>query len=223
MRFKNKVLMIGYGSVAKCTLPILLKHIDIPFKNITIIDLLDKRRELAPWIKKGVKYFQEKVTPININQLLSKHVSAGGLVIDLAWNIECLDMLSWCHDNKVLYINTSVEEWDPYVNIHKKSPLQKSLYSKQMQISDMVSRWENNSTTALLDHGANPGLISHFTKKGIMDIALKCVRDKFVEKAQVKNISRFIQIKNFARLAMELGIKVIHISERDTQITHKTK
>jgi homospermidine synthase len=223
MKFKNKILIIGYGSVAKCTLPILLKHIDIPPKNITIIDFLDKRKELQPWINKGIKYFQERVTPININQLLSKHVSAGGLVIDLAWNIECLDMLSWCHDNRVLYINTSVEEWDPYVNIHKKSPFQKSLYYKQMQISDMVSRWEANSTTALLDHGANPGLISHFTKKGIMDIALKLIRDKNIEKKQRKKLVRLIRIKNFARLAMALGIKVIHISERDTQITHRTK
>lgn len=108
MKFKNKILMIGYGSVARCTLPILIKHIDIPLKNITIIDFVDKRKELKNWIKKGVKYFQERVTPINVNQLLSKHVSSGGIVIDLAWNIDCLDMLSWCHDNRVLYINTSV-------------------------------------------------------------------------------------------------------------------
>ena len=223
MRFKNKVLIIGYGSVAKCTLPILLKNIDIPPHNISIIDFLDKKKELQPWIKKGVKYFQERVTPININQLLSKHVSSGGLVIDLAWNIECLDMLSWCHDNKVLYVNTSVEEWDPYVNIHRKSPLQKSLYYKQMQIREMVSRWDSGSTTALLDHGANPGLISHFTKKGIMDIALKCVKDKNTAKGHAKKIERLAQEKNFARLSMVLGIKVIHISERDTQVTNDPK
>ncbi len=215
--------MIGYGSVARCTLPILLKHIDIPHQNITVIDFIDKKKELQPWIKKGVKYFQERVTPININQLLSKHVSSGGLVIDLAWNIECLDMLSWCHENKVLYINTSVEEWDPYVNIHRKSPFQKSLYYKQMQIRDMVSRWDNGSTTALLDHGANPGLISHFTKKGIMDIALKGIKDKNVTKNYAKKIERLMQEKNFAGLAHALGVKVIHVSERDTQITNRPK
>ena len=60
LEFKNKVLIIGYGSVSKCTLPILLKHIDIPCKNITIIDLLDKRKELNGWIRKGVRYYQVK-------------------------------------------------------------------------------------------------------------------------------------------------------------------
>ncbi len=41
LKFKNKVLIIGYGSVSKCTIPILLKHIKIPYKNITIIDFVD--------------------------------------------------------------------------------------------------------------------------------------------------------------------------------------
>jgi homospermidine synthase len=223
MYFKDKVLIIGYGSVARCALPMLLKHIAIPCKNITIIDFLDKRKELQPWIKRGVKYYQERVTPININQLLSRHVSSGGMVIDLAWNIECLDMLTWCHDNKALYINTSVEEWDPYANIHKKTPFQKSLYYKQMQIRDMTSRWSNSSTTAVLDHGANPGLISHFTKKGLIDIASKLIRDKLVNKKQSKRIEKFIQEKDFARLAMKLGVKTIHVSEHDTQVTNKPK
>ncbi|OGW94793.1 MAG: homospermidine synthase [Omnitrophica bacterium RIFCSPLOWO2_12_FULL_45_13] len=223
MKFKNKVLMIGYGSVAKCALPILLKHIDIPYKNITIIDFVDKRKELQPWIKKGIKYYQERITPINITQILSKHVSAGGLIIDIAWNIECLDMMSWCHDNKVLYINTSVEEWDPYANIHKKTPFQKSLYYKQMQIRDMVSRWNGDSTTAVIDHGANPGLISHFTKKGLIDIASKLIRDNVLPKKQAGRIGKLIQEKKLAHLAMRLGVKVIHVSERDTQITNKPK
>lgn len=223
MKFKNNILIIGYGSVAKCTIPILLRHIDIPYKNITIIDFVDKRKELQPWLKKGIKYFQERVTPININQLLSKYVSAGGLVIDLAWNIECLDMLNWCHDNKVLYINTSVEEWDPYAGIHNKSAFKKSLYYKQMQIREVVSKWNDGSMTAVLDHGANPGLISHFTKKGIMDIASKYARDKSLPKDQAKNMRRLMDAKNFARMAMVLGIKVIHVSELDTQITNKPK
>jgi homospermidine synthase len=215
--------MIGYGSVARCALPILVKHVDIPYRNITVIDFVDKKKELQPWIKRGVKYFQERVTPININQILSKHVAAGGLVIDLAWNIDCLDILSWCHDNKVLYVNTSVEEWDPYVNIHRRSPFQKSLYYKQMQIADMVSRWDARSPTALLDHGANPGLISHFTKKGLLDIASKSLRGNNLTKNYKKRLGRLVQEKDFARLSMALGVKVIHISERDTQITDNPK
>ncbi len=221
--FNNKVLIIGFGSVGKCTLPILLKHIDIPYKNITVVDFADKHAAMKPWIAKGVTYSQEKITPINITKVLSKHVSPGGLIIDLSWNIDCLELLSWCHINKVLYINTSVEEWDPYASIHQKSPFQKSLYYKQMEIRNMVAKWNDESTTAIVDHGANPGLISHFTKKGLVDIARKALSDKAVTKKSKKTLKRLLHEKDFASLAMELGVKVIHVSERDTQIADRPK
>ncbi|MBP7055690.1 MAG: homospermidine synthase [Candidatus Omnitrophica bacterium] len=222
MKFKNKVLMIGYGSVAKCALPLLLKHIDIPYKNITIIDFVNKRSELKPWIDRGIKYCQERITPINMAQILSKHVEAGGLIIDLAWNIDCIDMLNWCHDNKVLYINTSVEEWDPYANIHKKSPFEKSLYHKQVTIRKMTSGWDRD-TTAVLDHGANPGLITHFTRQGLVDIARKTLKDNSSTKKNKKILEKYIKERMFAHLSMKLGVKVIHISERDTQMSNTPK
>lgn len=222
MEFNNKVLIIGYGGVSQCTLPILLKHVKIPYKNITIIDFEDKRKDLAPWIKKGIKYFREKVVQKNMSKVLKKYVASGGLIIDLAWNIECMDILKWCHENKVLYVNTSVEEWDPYKNLDKKTPYERSLYYRHMLIRKVVKGWEN-STTSVVDHGANPGLISHFTKKGIVDISKKMLKDKTVSKNIKKKIEKYLQNKNFPELSMLIGVKVIHVSERDTQITNRPK
>ncbi len=223
LTFKNKILLIGFGSVAKCALPILLKHIRVPYKNITVLDFVDKRKELAPWIKKGIHYSQERINPINVARTLSKYVSSGGLVLDLAWNIDTLDMITWCYENKVLYINTSVEEWDPYANIDEETPLEKSLYFKQMEIRKLTAQWDEESTTAVLDHGANPGLISHFTKQGLLDIAEKVTRDTEVAKRERKTLERLIRDQKFHRIAMKLGVKTIHISERDTQITNRPK
>lgn len=223
IQFKNRVLMIGYGSVGKCTLPILLRHIRVPYKNITVIDFVDKREELKPWIKKGIRYFQERIAPINVARTLSKHVSAGGLIIDLAWNIDTLDMLSWAHDNQVHYVNTSVEEWDPYANIDKKTPVEKSLYYRQMLIRKMIEKWDDSATTAVIDHGANPGLISHFTKQGLVDIAERIMRENSIPKKRKRALEHLVRDEKFANLAMQLGIKTIHVSERDTQITNEPK
>ncbi|MFA5143344.1 MAG: saccharopine dehydrogenase C-terminal domain-containing protein [Candidatus Omnitrophota bacterium] len=223
MEFKNKILVIGYGSVCKCALPVLFKHIKIPHKNVTVIDFADKRKELREWTRKGVKYYQEKITPTNLARVLGKYVSSGGMIIDLAWNISCIDILTWCHENHVLYVNTSVEEWDPYANIHSKSPLEKSLYYRHMELRQATSGWENSATTAIVDHGANPGLISHFTKKGLEDIAAKFVRDKSVAKKDAREVENFMRERDFAHLAMKLGVKTIHCSERDTQITNRPK
>ena len=58
----------------------------------------------------------------------------GDIIVDLSWNVETFDMLTWCGEHDVRYINTSLEEWDPYGDIENKSPYERSLYSRQMRI-----------------------------------------------------------------------------------------
>ena len=41
LKFNNNILIIGYGSVSQCTLPVLLDHIDVPREKVTIIDIED--------------------------------------------------------------------------------------------------------------------------------------------------------------------------------------
>ncbi|MEK6900566.1 MAG: saccharopine dehydrogenase NADP-binding domain-containing protein, partial [Nanoarchaeota archaeon] len=220
MDFKNKVLIIGYGSVSKCTLPILLKHVKIPYENITIIDFEDKKSELKEWIDKGISFFQRRITPEELDHILSGYLSKGGLLIDLAWNIGCLDIVKWCHDNEVLYVNSSVEVWDSYGERFTATPYEKSLYKRQMDIKNLAKDWKN-ATTFVVDHGANPGLISHMVKQGLIDIANKMIEDK-IAKNPLK-IKQFIKEGKFGELALEVGVKVIHCSERDTQISNKPK
>lgn len=221
-KFNNKILIIGYGSVSQCTIPLLFEMIDVPFKNVTVIDFSEKSEALKKYTDKGVKYVKEKIVKENLDKILSEHVGSNGLIIDLAWNIGCVDILTWCHDHNTLYVNTSVETWDPYTGIQTGTPLEKSLYFLQMQLAELGKDWKN-STTAVVDHGANPGLISHFTKQALMDIASKLIADKKVSKADEEEINQYMKDRNFAKLGQKLGVKVIHCSERDTQITNRPK
>jgi homospermidine synthase len=215
-------LIIGYGSVSQCTIPVLLDKLDISLKNITIIDFEDKAAVLKKFTDQGLKFVQEKITPENLGQVLSKHVDNEGLLIDLAWNIGANDILSWCHDHNVLYLNTSVELWDPVEGMFTKSPYEKSLYWRQMQLREISSGWKDSST-AVIEHGANPGLISHFVKQGLLDIAARVIADKKFSPADEEELSEYAEKNNFPELARKLGIKVIHCSERDTQITNRPK
>jgi homospermidine synthase len=220
MEFKNKVLIIGYGAVSKCTLPILLKEVKIPYENITIIDFEDKTEELSAWTKKGIRFFQRKVSPQELDHILSDYLSPGGLLIDLAWNMDCCELVKWCHDHDVLYVNTSVEVWDSYGERFTTDPIQKSLYSRQMKLRELTKNWKD-ATTFVVDHGANPGLISHFAKQGLIDIANKMLSEGIAKNPD--KIKKLIKENKVAELAMEVGIKVIHCSERDTQISDKPK
>ena len=60
-------------------------------------------------------------------------------MIDLAWNIDCLEILQFCHDRGVLYVNTSVEVWDPYDGGDHKHPTTRTLYWRHMNIRRMIA------------------------------------------------------------------------------------
>ena len=220
IEFKKKVLIIGYGSVSRCTLPILINLINIPHANITVIDLEDKAGELRTLLASGVKFVLQTITPANMGSVLSQYLENGGLLIDLAWNIDCCAIVQWCHDHEVLYVNTSVEVWDSFEERFTATPYEKSLYCRQIKLRELTKGWKD-ATTFVVDHGANPGLISHFAKQGAIDIANKLIKDnKAKDPARLEEL---IDARDFAALGAELGIKVIHCSERDTQITNIPK
>ncbi|MBI3312838.1 MAG: homospermidine synthase [Candidatus Omnitrophica bacterium] len=221
--FKGKLLVIGCGSVSQCAIPLILDLIEMPARNITIMDYADNRRRVKSALDRGVKYVMEKVTQENYKKLLAQYVGAGDMIIDLAWNIGCVDILQWCHDNEILYANTSVEEWDPYRDSQRNDPTKYTLYTRHMELRRMLDRWGGNrGTSAVVDHGANPGLVSHFTKHALIQIAEKILKEK-PKDSRRKALEKALADKNFAKLSQATGVKTIHISERDTQITDKPK
>jgi homospermidine synthase len=221
--FHKRVLMLGYGAVAQCTLPILVRHFHLPLSNITILDFKDRAGVLKPWIDQGVHFVRQRMTVENLESELGRYLSAGDLLVDLAWNIDCCQLLQWCHDHGVLYLNTSVEIWDPYAGAPDKHPTQRTLYWRHMNIRRMMAGWHEPGPTAVLEHGANPGLVSHWTKQGLLDLAEKLLDDRKVSAEDADEIRQLVHEQTFNRLAMKLGVKVIHCSERDTQITNRPK
>jgi homospermidine synthase len=221
--FTKKVLFVGYGAVAECTLPILLKKIRVPARNITVMDFANRAAKLKPWTSLGVRFVRDRVKEDNLARVLGKHLSAGDLLIDLAWNIDACVLLQWCHDNGVLYINTSTELWDPYAGGPNMHPTERTLYWRHMALRRMTAQWKEKGATAVIEHGANPGLISHFTKQGLIDIGSSLIAEKKVKGAAAEEIGRLIASQEFNHLARKLGVKVIHCSERDTQVTDKPK
>ncbi len=216
--FRKKILFVGYGAVAECTLPILFQLVDVPPANVTVIDFESKEDKLREWTAKGVRFLRERVTQENLASLLGRHLSAGDILIDLAWNIDACVILQWCHDNGILYINTSVEVWDPYAG-GRKHPTERTLYWRHMNLRRMRSGWDRKGATAVVEHGANPGLISHFTRQGLVDIANAMIGERRAKGRKAEALQGFIATREFNHLARELGVKVIHCSERDTQIT----
>ena len=218
----ERVLVLGCGSVAQCTVPLLLRDLAIDPQRITIVDVLDNRARVADSIAKGATYQQDQVTPDNIDEFLTARVGPGDLLLDLAWNIDNPTILQWCRDHGVRYLNTSVEVWDPYDDMASTHPLDRTLYVRHMDLRRMIAGWgDNNGATAVVEHGANPGLVSHFTKQALTEIAARMLHDGLA--GDVPAMEQALATEHYATLAMLTGTKVIHISERDTQITDVPK
>jgi len=213
----ERVLVLGCGSVAQCTLPLLIRDLDIEPTRITIVDMVDNRARVADSIAQGVTYEQDQITPENLDTFLAARVAAGDLLLDLAWNIDNPTILQWCRDHGVRYLNTSVEVWDPYDDLASTHPLDRTLYVRHMDIRRMVKGWpDNNGPTAVLEHGANPGLVSHFTKQALTEIATAMLAAGLA--ADPAASEQALADEDYAMLAMLSGTKVVHVSERDTQV-----
>ncbi len=223
MKFQGKILVIGCGSVAQCALPLILKLIGVPPKNVTIMDPVDNRARVKDVLAQGVQYVNHRVVRDNYQTLLKQYVSSGDLILDLAYDIDCCAILQWCHDNNILYLNTSVELWEPYHGAEGKHPTELTLYARQMAIRKMIAKWPNKKgATSIVDHGANPGLVSHFTKQALVDITEKILKEKPRDPRKL-DLEKALENEDFPKLAHLTGVKTIHISERDTQITDKPK
>ncbi len=217
--YAGRVLVLGAGSVSQCTVPLLISYLVVSANQITVLDFTDNRERFTEALAQGVTYVIDTVTKDNLGDLLSRYLAPGDLLLDLAWNIDCNEIVGWCHDHGVLYLNTSVEEWDPYEDAQSRPPLERTLFHLHMKLRELRDAWGESGPTAVVEHGANPGLVSHWTKQALFEIATKAVNDGVAG----PGVAEALAAEDYAAMAETLGVKVIHIAERDTQLSDVPK
>lgn len=223
VKFQNKILVLGCGGVAQCVIPLLLRHLELVPGQITVLEKRDNRNLIADAIAAGVHYVQERLTHESYREQLQRHVGPGDILLDLAWNLETTALLDWCRQHGVRFLNTSVELWDPYSGHECRPITELTLYQRQMEIDDLIAKWGDNSgPTAVLDHGANPGLVSHFTKQALTEIAQRILKEKPLD-PRFGALRHALEHRHFNELAHLTGVKVIHVSERDTQTSSRQR
>ena len=219
----ERVLVLGCGSVAQAAVPLLVRDLGIDPHRVTIVDFVDNRSRVEWALRQGVRYEQDRVTPSNLDEFLSTRVGEGDLLLDLAWNIDNPTILQWCRDHGVRYLNTSVELWNPYDHMTEVHPLDRTLYVRHMNIRRMIAGWgDNKGATAVLEHGANPGLVSHWARQALTEIAARMLHDGLAG-ASAPALEAALADRSYSQLAMLTGTKVIHIAERDTQVSNEPK
>ena len=210
VKFPGKIVFVGFGSIGQGVLPLILRHIGTSAERITIVTAEDKGRAEAQAY--GIKFIKAALTKDNYRQVLEPLLGAGDFLLNLSVDVSSIALVRLAGERGALYLDTCIEPWAGGYTDSNLSVETRSNYA--MRLEALALRAERPSgPTAVLTHGANPGLVSHMVKQALLNVAA----DTGV--AVQAPASR----EEWAKLAQHLGIKVMHIAERDTQVANVPK
>ena len=208
--FPGKIVMVGCGSIGQGVMPLILRHIGITADRITVVTADERGEKVAA--EYGVRFIKQPLTKDNYRSVLQPLVSRGDFLVNLSVDVSSLALVEFCNELGALYLDTCIEPWPGGYTDPNLSPALRSNYALRESALTLRKKL-GKGPTAVLTHGANPGLVSHFVKQAMLNIA----KDTNVEASDPKSRAEW------AALAHKLGIKVMHVAERDTQVSNNPK
>jgi len=208
--FPGRMVIVGFGSIGQGVLPLLLRHIGMQPSQITIVTAHEMGRAEAK--EMGVKFVRTPLTRENYLKVLEPMLGAGDFLMNVSVNVSSIDLIELCRRKGALYLDTCIEPWPGHYTDPKLSPSARSNYKLREDALALRNKYKGGPT-AVLTHGANPGLVSHFVKEALLNIADEVKHNAGKPKNRAE----------WAELARNLGVKVIHIAERDTQVSTQPK
>lgn len=203
--FSGRLVMIGFGSIGQGVLPLILRHVDMPSDKITIVTAEERGHDVAN--EYGIRFERIALTRENYRQVLQPMLGKGDYLLNLSVDVSSVALIELAQELGALYLDTCIEPWAGGYTDLSKTPSQRSNYALRHSARTLIDKYKGGPT-AVLSHGANPGLVSHFVKEALLHIA----RDTGV--GTTAPVGR----AGWSALAQQLGVKVIHIAERDTQV-----
>lgn len=212
-RFSGRLVMLGFGSIGQGVLPLILRHIDIARDDITIVTAEERGHEVAA--QYGIRFVLQAATRDNYRDLLTPLLRRGDFLLNLSVDVSSVALMEMCQELGVLYLDTVVEPWAGGYTDPSLTPSQRSNYAMR-EGALALREAARGGPTSVTAHGANPGLVSHFVKQALLDIARDTGRP-------VASPPPAMDRAAWAKIAADLGVKVIHIAERDTQVADRPK
>ena len=212
-KITGPIVMIGFGSIGRGTLPLIERHFEFDKSRLVVIDPSDADRKLVD--DRGYAFVHQSVTKENYRDLLTPFLTVGDgqpFIVNLSVDTGSLDLMKFARELGALYIDTVVEPWLGFYFDNSAGPAARSNYALRETVRAEKAA-SPGGPTAVSCCGANPGMVSWFVKAALLNIA----KDTGV--AAAKPTSR----EGWAKLMQSLGVHGVHIAERDTQRSKKPK
>ena len=204
--FPGRILIVGFGSIGQGVLPLILRHIGIKPERITVVTAEEAGAQEARDL--GVKFIVEPLVRENFRRILEPLLGRGDFLLNVSVDVSSIALVKYCWERGAMYLDTCIEPWaggytDPGTPLARRTNY--ALREEALALRNSGTR----QPTAVLTHGANPGLVSHLVKQALLNLA----SDAKLEITEPKTR------EEWAQLARKIGVKVVHIAERDTQVS----
>ena len=208
--FTGRVVVLGFGSIGQGVLTPLLDCFGIRPSQVRIVTASDEGAAVARAL--GVELRLEPLTARNYEAVLAPLLGPGDFLLNVSVDVSSLALVRFCCARGVLYLDACCEPWAGRYVDPDLPPSERSNYALREEM--LAFRREHpRAPTACITQGANPGLVSCFVKVALLNMASELRLP--VEPPSTRQA--------WAALAQGLGIKVIHIAERDTQVAAPRK
>ena len=168
VEFPGTIIFVGFGSIGQGVLPLILRHIGISADRVAIVTADDVGREEAA--RYGIKFVKEALTRENFRRVLDPLLGRGDFLLNVSVDVSSVALIRHCWEKGAMYLDTCIEPWpggytDPTIPIPKRTNY--ALREEALGLRNSTTR----APTAVLTHGANPGLVSHLVKQALLNIA----------------------------------------------------
>ncbi len=203
-RIDGPVVIIGFGSIGRGTLPLIERHFDYDADQMVVIEPHPDMHTFLS--QRKIRHLQEKITRENYREVLGGIFKDGkGFCVNLSVDTSSLDIMKFCRELGVLYIDTVVEPWEGFY-FETTENAERTNYALRQKVRDEKAA-NPGGTTAVSCCGANPGMVSWFVKEALLTLARDTGRDATPPADRA----------GWGALMQNLGVKGVHIAERDTQ------
>jgi len=209
-RIDGPIVMIGFGSIGRGTLPLIERHFEYDARRVAVIEPSDRHHTFL--VQRGINHVQVALTRENYREVLSGlFPDRSGFCVNLSVDVSSLDVMKLCRELGVLYIDTVVEPWAGHYFATKDNAARTNYALREAVRAER--RASPGGPTAISCCGANPGMVSWFVKEALLTLARDLGRDATAPATR----------EGWARLMQSLGVKGVHIAERDTQVSSRHK
>jgi homospermidine synthase len=168
------IVMIGFGSIGRGTLPLIERHFKFDKSRFTVIDPEDKDRHLLD--ARGIAFIKKAVRREDFVDLLKPLLTRGGgqaFVVNLSIEVSSAAIMRLCHEVGALYIDTVAEPWPGFYTDARLTASERSNYALREGVLDL-RRALGPGPAAISCCGANPGMVSWFVKQALLNVAADC-------------------------------------------------